>query len=348
MCVIPKEYVGDSKNVMVSRVSNPVTSRSSPSGQPDVLPGLSLGVEPTILLDHVSKWYGDIVAVSDISFGVGPGVTALLGPNGAGKSTVLKMIAGLVSASSGTVTLNGRNVRGEPIVYRHVGLVTEHDEVYPFLTGYEFVRLNALLHGLDRASQCTWHALRLVDMEGNAHRPIGEFSKGMRQRIKVAAALVHDPDFLLLDEPMNGMDPLQRNRLIDLLRQLGAEGKTVLVSSHVLGEVQRFAENILVVINGKLAAAGDYRTIRARIDQHDHVIRIVSDAPRRLAAALVTEQAVRAIQFEKGHRITIETSDVRQVYRLVPQLARQHGIRLLGITPGDESLQSVFAYLTER
>lgn len=333
---------------MVVHLSNPVITPSSPSGQPDLLPGLSPGIEPTILLDRVSKWYGDIVAVSDVSFGVGPGVTALLGPNGAGKSTVLKMIAGLISSSSGTVTITGFDVRGRPAVYRHVGLVTEHDDVYPFLTGFEFVRFNALLHRLDRASQRTWQAIRLVDMEDNAHRAIGEFSKGMRQRIKVAAALVHEPEFLLLDEPMNGMDPLQRNRLIDLLRQLAAEGKTVLVSSHVLGEVQRFAENILVIINGKLAAAGDYRTIRARMDQHDHVIRIESDAPRRLAAALATEQGVKAIQFDKGQRLTIETSDVRQLYRLVPQLARQHGIRLLGITPGDESLQSVFAYLTER
>ncbi len=323
------------------------TSPTSVSGS-EALPGISAGVVPTITVNRVSKWYGDIVAVSDLSFGVGPGVTALLGPNGAGKSTALKMIAGLVSTSSGTISLNGASPRGRPAAYRELGLVPEQEEVYPFLTGYEFVRLNALLQRLNDPDGSARRTLQLVEMDDAADRPIGDYSKGMRQRIKVAAALVHDPSILLLDEPLNGMDPLQRSRLIDLLKRLGAEGKTVVVSSHVLGEVERFAQNILVIVNGKLAAAGDYRAIRERIDRHDHVVRIVSDAPRRLAAALVEDHAVRAVHIDAGQRLTVETNDVRRFYRLIPQVARKHDIRLRGVTPGDESLESVFAYLIER
>ena len=312
------------------------------------LPGLVTGDDATIRVDGVSKWYGDIVAVSDVSFGVAPGVTALLGPNGAGKSTVLKMVSGLVAPSTGTVTINGNGARGHADAYRDLGLVAEAEEVYPFLTGFEFVRLNAVLQNMRDPETATRRALSLVEMQDAAGRPIGGYSKGMRQRIKVAAALVHDPSVLLLDEPLNGMDPLQRNRLIDLLIRLGAAGKTVLVSSHVLGEVERFAQNILVIINGKLAAAGDYRTIRERIDRHDHVVRIVADDPRRLAAALVGEDMVRLVRFDQGQRLTMETNDVRRCYRMIPKLAQAHGVRLLGLTPGDESLESVFAYLNER
>ncbi len=323
-----------------------VAGKQVPDGV--VLPGLSGGDDATIRVDSVSKWYGDIVAVSDVSFGVGPGVTALLGPNGAGKSTVLKMISGLVGPSTGQVTINGNGARGHVDAYRDLGLVAEQEEVYPFLTGSEFVRMNALLQKVPEPGRASRRAISLVEMDEAADRHIGGYSKGMRQRIKVAAALVHDPSVLLLDEPLNGMDPLQRSRLIDLLIQLGNAGKTVLVSSHVLGEVERFAQNILVIINGKLAAAGDYRTIRERIDRHDHVVRIVADDPRRLAAALVTEPAVRSVQFDQGQRLTMQTNDVRRCYHMIPRLAREQGVRLLGVTPGDESLESVFAYLNER
>lgn len=312
------------------------------------LPGLARDGNATIIVDGVSKWYGDIVAVSDISFGVGPGVTALLGPNGAGKSTVLKMLAGLIAPSTGSVTMSGTRARGHSDAYRDLGLVPEQEEVYPFLTGFEFVRLNAMLQKVRDPAGASLRAIELVEMSDAAERTIGGYSKGMRQRIKVAAALVHDPSVLLLDEPLNGMDPLQRIRLIELLKNLGAAGKTVLVSSHVLGEVERFAQNILVIINGKLAAAGDYRTIRERIDRHDHVVRITADDPRRLAAALVGEPAVRSVKFEHDQRLTMQTTDVQRCYRLIPVLARDAGVRLLGVTPGDESLESVFAYLNER
>jgi ABC-2 type transport system ATP-binding protein len=300
-----------------------------------------------IVLDHVSKWYGDIVAVSDVSFSIGPGVTGLLGPNGAGKSTSLKMMSGLQAPSAGKVTIDGIPARGNPMAYRNLGLVSEHEVIYPFLTGREFVRLNAKLQRLKDVDAAVERAIALVDMQSAAERRVGGYSKGMRQRIKVAGALVHDPDVILMDEPLNGTDPVQRVQLIRLIRELGNAGKTVVVSSHVLVEVERLAENIVVIINGKLAAAGDFRTIRDKIDEHDHEVRIVASEPRRLAAALIAEPVVRSVSVDAQNRVIAATNDVRAFYRLVPLAAQQQGIRLLEIQATDESLTSVFSYLVE-
>jgi ABC-2 type transport system ATP-binding protein len=288
------------------------------------------------------------VAVSDVSFGVTPGVTGLLGPNGAGKSTLLKMISGLISTSTGTIRIDGLPARGKPEAYRRLGLVPEQEDLYPALTGREFVRLNAILQKLPNIDAATDRAIDLVDMGEAANRSLGGYSKGMRQRIKVGAALVHDPDVLLMDEPLNGTDPVQRASLINLIRRLGQEGKTILVSSHVLVEVERFADNILVIVNGKLAAAGDYRAIRNRMDEHDHSIRIRSNDARRLAAALISEPATRSIRIDGDGRLVAETNDVRTFARAVTAVAKREQIRLFEIQPVDESLTSVFAYLVER
>jgi ABC-2 type transport system ATP-binding protein len=306
------------------------------------------GTAPTVIVDHVSKWYGDVVAVSDITFGIGPGVTGLLGPNGAGKSTTLKMIAGLLATSSGTITILGQPARGNPQAYRQLGLVPEQEQLYPFLTGREFVRMNAILQRLPDVDGATDRAIATVDMVSAAERKLGGYSKGMRQRIKVAAALVHDPDVLLMDEPLNGTDPVQRAHLITLIRDLGAAGKTVLVSSHVLVEVERFAENIIVVVNGKLAAAGDFRAIRDKIDEHDHAVRIRADHPRRLASALIGNPATRSVRLDTDDHLIAETNDVREFYKAIPVLAREIGVHLFEVQPVDESLTSVFAYLVER
>jgi ABC-2 type transport system ATP-binding protein len=314
----------------------------------EALPGIVAGRAPAIVVDHVSKWYGDIVAVSDVSFGVAPGVTGLLGPNGAGKSTLLKLMAGLLAPSNGRITILGESARGRPRVYRRLGLVPEQEQLYPALTGREFVRLNAILQKVPDPARATERALAMVDMEDPAGRKLGGYSKGMRQRIKVAAALVHDPDVLLLDEPLNGTDPVQRAGLIALMRRLGQEQKTVLVSSHVLTEVERFADNILVIINGKLAAAGDYRAIRDKIDAHDHAIRIRANDPRRLAAALIGDPATRSVRVDGDGRLIAETDNVRAFYRAVPVLARREGVRLYELQAIDESLTSVFAYLVEQ
>lgn len=315
---------------------------------PEMLPGITGGKPPTVMVEHVSKWYGDVVAVSDVSFGVAPGVTALLGPNGAGKSTMLKMMAGLLATSSGAIRMLDQPARGKPNTYRRLGLVPEQEHLYPHLSGREFVRLNAILQKLPNPAAAAEQAIDTVEMAEAAGRRLGGYSKGMRQRIKVAAALVHDPDVLLMDEPLNGTDPVQRAHLIALMRKLGATGKTLLVSSHVLVEVERFAENILVIVNGKLAAAGDYRAIRDKIDAHDHAIGIRSDQPRRLAAALIAEPMTKSIRFDGDSRVIAETDDVRTFARRIPLLARREGIRLLEVHPADESLTSVFAYLVER
>jgi ABC-2 type transport system ATP-binding protein len=311
---------------------------------PSELPGLPPGSEAVITLHGVAKWYGDVVAVSDLTVGIGAGVTALLGPNGAGKSTILNLVSGLIRPSSGTVRVLGRPVRGDTDLYRDIGLAGEQEQLYGPLTGREFVRLNAILQKTPDPELATERTIALVDMAGVADRPVGGYSKGMRQRIKVAAALVHDPRVLLLDEPLNGTDPVQRASLIALIRRLGDEGKSVVVSSHVLSEVERFARNVLVIVNGKLAAAGDFRTIRERMDERDHVVRIRCDDPRRLAAALVVEPVTTSTRLADG-RLIAETNDVRQFSRLVPEVARREGIRLFEIQPVDESLTSVFSYL---
>ncbi len=329
--------------------SDDMTNNVDDAQQDVAIPGMgAASATATIELQKVSKWYGDIVAVSDVSFGIGPGVTGLLGPNGAGKSTALKMIAGLQAPSSGRVTIDGHSPRGNPATYRNMGLVSEHEVIYPFLTGREFVRLNATLQGLKDRDRAVQRAIDLVDMEPAAERKVGGYSKGMRQRIKVAGALVHDPDVILMDEPLNGTDPVQRAQLIRLIRELGASGKTVVVSSHVLVEVERFAENILVIVNGKLAAAGDFRAIREKIDAHDHEVRIRASDPRRLASALIGQPEVHAVRIDAQGRVIASTGDVRAFYRLVPKAAQQLQVRLFEVQPTDESLSSVFSYLVEK
>ena len=336
------------KSTPMSTADVPTATAPPPAPVPDHMPGMAGSAQPTIVLDKVSKWYGDLVAVSDVSFGIGPGVTGLLGPNGAGKSTTLKMMAGLLAPSSGTVSIGGDPVRKRTSVYRKFGLVAETEVIYPFLTGREFVRLNANLQRLPNRREAVERAIDLVDMQAAADRRVGGYSKGMRQRIKVAGALVHDPDIILMDEPLNGTDPVQRAHLIRLIRELGAAGKTVVVSSHVLVEVERFAQNILVIINGKLAAAGDYRAIRERIDSHDHAVRVRASDPRKLAAALIGQPYVRSVSVDAQERIVAETNDVRSFYRLVPVAAQQNQVRLFEIQPTDDSLTSVFSYLIER
>lgn len=317
--------------------------------EPDTLANVT-GVdgEATIELEAVSKWYGEIVAVSDVTFGIGPGVTGLLGPNGAGKSTTLKMMAGLQAPSSGKISIGGQPARGRPSAYRNLGLVSEHELIYPFMTGREFVTFNARLQRVNGTREAVERAIDLVDMEDAAERRVGGYSKGMRQRIKVAGALVHDPDVVLMDEPLNGTDPVQRAHMIRLIRQLGREGKTVVVSSHVLVEVERLAQNILVIINGKLAAAGDFRTIRDKIDSHDHEVRLRTSDPRRMAAALIGEPVVHSVRLDAEERVIAQTADVKAFYRLVPVAAQREKVRLYEIQAMDESLTSVFSYLVER
>ena len=301
----------------------------------------------SVALGSVSRWYGNVVAVNDISFELEPGVTGLLGPNGAGKTTLLHMMAGFLAPSAGTVMVNGQPAWKNPEVYRSVGIVPEREDVYPFLTGREFVRMNALLHDLPDPDGATKRAIEAVDLVAAADRRIGTYSKGMRQRIKVAAALVHDPAILLLDEPFNGMDPKQRLHMIDMLREDAKRGRIIVFSTHILEELHHVAEQVLVVVAGRLAASGDFREIRRLMTDRPHTFTLQSTDDRRLAALLMADESVGAVELAGGH-LTVRALDRGSFTRALPRLARQCGVSLRGLNPADESLESVFSYLVER
>jgi len=300
----------------------------------------------TIELRSVSRWYGNVVAVNDITMKIGPGVTGLLGPNGAGKSTVLHLIAGFLAPSRGAVTVDGAPTWRNPGIYRTVGLVPERDSVYAFLTGEEFVLATARLHELADPAGAARRAIAIVDMAQAQDRRISTYSKGMRQRIKVAAALVHDPQVLLLDEPFNGMDPRQRLHMMDLLTKLGAEGHTILLSSHILEEVERLADTIQVIVSGRLAASGDFRAIRRLMTSRPHVFLVRTSDDRLLGSALIGRPAVAGVELTSGG-LQVRASDYGTFSRELAVLARDQGVRLREVLPEDESLESVFAYLIE-
>ncbi len=302
---------------------------------------------PAIELVNASRWYGNVVAVNNISFTVGPGITGLLGPNGAGKSTILHMLAGFLKPSSGTVDVLGGPAWRNPEIYRHVGLVPEREAVYPFLTGYEFVLLSARLHKLPDPSEAAMRAIRAVAMEDARHRATGGYSKGMRQRVKFAAAIVHDPALLLLDEPFNGADPRQRLLMMDLLREMAAEGRTIVFSSHILEEVERLADNVLVIVAGRLAASGDFREIRRLMTDRPHTFTLRSGDNRRLASALVADPSVLGVELTDD-RLSVRASDFGGFALAAPRVARESGVTLFEFLPTDESLESVFSYLVER
>ena len=302
---------------------------------------------PIVEVVNVSRWYGNVVAVNDVSFSLGPGITGLLGPNGAGKSTILHMAAGFLCPSKGTVRITGRPAWRNHEMYRHVGLVPEKEAVYPFLTGYQFVHLSAKLVGLSDPAEATRRAIRAVDMEAPQDRRLGGYSKGMKQRIKVAAAIVHDPQILLLDEPFSGTDPAQRLQMMDLLRRMASEGRTIVFSSHILDEVERLAENVLVIVAGRLAASGDFRAIRRLMTDRPHTFTVQSSDNRRLAAALVADESVFGVELDGDH-LTIRTSHFADFTRAAPRIAKAVGITLQELLPTDESLESVFSYLVKR
>jgi ABC-2 type transport system ATP-binding protein len=297
-----------------------------------------------IELRNVSRWYGNVVAVNDITMDIGPGVTGLLGPNGAGKSTILHMMAGFLEPSKGTLTVDGAPTWKNPDIYRKLGLVPERDSVYAFLSGEEFVTATAKLHKLPEPERAARRAIDITEMSQAQDRKISTYSKGMRQRIKVAAALVHDPEILVLDEPFNGMDPRQRLHMMDLLDKLGSEGRTILFSSHILEEVERLSGTIQVVVAGRLAASGDFRAIRRLMTSRPHVFTVRSSDDRLLGGTLIARPAVTAVELT-GTGLQVRTSDYGAFCRDIAVLARDHGIRLREVQPTDESLESVFAYL---
>jgi ABC-2 type transport system ATP-binding protein len=298
-------------------------------------------------LEVVSRWYGNVVAVNDVSFEVRPGITGLLGPNGAGKTTLLHMMAGFLAPSAGTVQLDEVPTWRHPELYRTIGFVPEREAVYPFLTARQFVENSARLHGLGDPAAATKRAIEMVDLADAADRAIGGYSKGMRQRAKVAAALVHDPGVLILDEPFNGMDPRQRLHMMSLLRAMSAEGRTILFSSHILEEVERLSDRVLVIVAGRLAASGDFRRIRRLMTDRPHTFTLRSSDDRRLARELLAAPEVDAVDLHDG-LLTVSTGDYGALTRSVAPAAQRIGVSILEMRPADESLESVFAYLVRR
>jgi ABC-2 type transport system ATP-binding protein len=310
-------------------------------------------IEPTttsatagaVELRSASKWYGNVVAVNDITMTLGPGVTGLLGPNGAGKTTVLHMMAGFLAPSRGEVLVGGVSTWRNPAVYSDLGIVSEREAVHGFLTGWEFVLASAKLHRLPDPAAAARSAVELVEMTEAKDRRLSTYSKGMRQRMRVAAALVHEPSVLLLDEPFNGMDPRQRMHMMDLLHSMGDQGRTVLFSSHILEEVEQVSGTVQVIVAGRLAASGDYRTIRRLMTHRPHVFTIRSSDDRRLATALMADPSVAGVEIDAANGLTVKSSDYGTFTRVLPKVALAEKIRVQRLVPADESLESVFSYL---
>jgi ABC-2 type transport system ATP-binding protein len=308
---------------------------------------VSGATEPVIRVNGVSRWFGSVVAVSDVSFDVMPGITGLLGPNGAGKTTLLRMMTGLAATSIGTVTVFGEPVRDNPPLYRRIGVMSEHETVYGFMTGREFVTMMARLRGVPDLDAAVDRAIERVDLVDAQHRAMQGYSRGMRQRMRLAATLVHDPQLLILDEPLNGADPRQRVHFKHLLESLAAEGRTIVLSSHILEEVEQLADTVLLIVNGKLAASGGFRAIRAALNQRPYHVRVICDAPRRLAAAVVELDSVDAVHVDPDGAVVVLSRNVLDLQVELPRLAQSHAIRLRRVEPLDDSLESVFGYLVE-
>jgi ABC-2 type transport system ATP-binding protein len=305
----------------------------------------AFAADATVEVSDVSVWFGPKVALSELSCSFGPGVTGLLGPNGAGKTTLMRSMTGLIGVNQGSVSVEGRNPRHHRGVHGRMALVPEDEAVPAALTARQFVRYVADLHGVaDRGAPD--RALGTVGMLEAADRRVDGFSKGMRQRTKVASALVTDPYVLVLDEPLNGADPVQRIQLIALFKRLGAEGRTVIVSSHVLNEVERMSERVIVLIHGRLAAAGDHRAIRDAMDDRPRHVLVRSDDGRRLAGTLVELGAVSGVTFDRARDgLVIQTDQARELATALPRVARDVAVRLTEVRALDDSLESLFREL---
>ena len=316
------------------------------------LPDSAASTAQVVAVDGVSKFFGDVVSVSEVSFTLDPGVTAMLGPNGAGKSTLLRMLCGLTAPDQGTVRVLGVDPRTHLGVRGRIGIVPQQEAVFEPLDALAFVRLAAVLNGVADPDLIARQALATVELDPGDRRKVTAYSKGMRQRVKVAQALVGDPVLLVLDEPLTGLDPRQRAHLIDLFARLGEQGRCVVVSSHVLDEVERFGSRVLVVAQGRLAATGDFHAIRDLMDDRPHQIRVRTDHPRALASALLDTLDVSAVRLEapgpgRPGAVIIDTNEAARFRRLVAAAARDIGATLWEVTPLDDDLESVFRYLVQ-
>jgi ABC-2 type transport system ATP-binding protein len=304
---------------------------------------------PVVAADHVSKWYGQVIGLNDVSVSVPPGITGLLGPNGAGKSTFMKLITGQLRPSKGTVRVLGEPIWGNPGLFFQVGFCPEQDAFYERMTGLEWltalVRLNGL--GEQEADAAARRALETVDLMDAAGKKIGAYSKGMRQRVKLAQAIVHDPGLLILDEPLSGMDPLARRRTIRLIRDWARAGKSVIVSSHILHEIESMTSNILLINHGRILAEGDVHHIRDLIDEHPHTVHVRADDPRALARAFLAHDDVRSLSFEEG-AVVVETVKPDVFYTRLTEMAAGGTFGTIReVTSPDDNLAAVFQYLVK-
>jgi len=308
-------------------------------------------MKPVVSFHEVSKWYGNVIGLNKLTIQIPPGVTGLLGPNGAGKSTLLQLATGQLRPSQGTVLVLGEPIWNNPALNARIGLCPEQDAFYEWMSGWDFVLTCARLGGMPRklAREATARILDAVGMTPHKGRAIRGYSKGMRQRIKMAQALVHNPDVLFLDEPMTGTDPLARRDLMDIVQRLGAEGKTIVVSSHVLHEVQSITPNIVLLNHGRLLAEGHVRQIRDLIDNHPHRIVLMCENSRKLAQRLVAWEDVDGIQILPGEEgVLVETRMPDQFYGRLPQLSLEDGTAIGEVYSEDDNLKAVFKYLVTK
>ncbi len=304
---------------------------------------------PIVAADHVSKWYGQVIGLNDVSVEVPPGITGLLGPNGAGKSTFMKLITGQLKPSKGVVKVLGEPIWGNPHLYFAIGFCPEQDAFYERMTGLEWLTALVRLNGLNEkaADDAARRALTAVDLMDAADKKIGAYSKGMRQRVKLAQAIVHDPQLLILDEPLAGMDPLARRRTIRMIRDWARAGRSVIVSSHILHEIESMTSNILLIHQGRILAEGDVHQIRDLIDEHPHTVSIKTDHPRELARAFLQEDDVLSLKFE-AERIVVQTARPEAFYARLTALAASGACGTIDeVTSPDDNLQAVFEYLVK-
>ena len=305
---------------------------------------------PIVAADHLSKWYGQVIGLNDVTVTVPPGITGLLGPNGAGKSTFMKLITGQLSPSKGDVKVLGEPIWRNPGLYFRIGFCPEQDAFYERMTGLEWVAALVRLNGLNstEADQAAEKALTAVDLMDAANKKIGAYSKGMRQRVKLAQAIVHDPELLILDEPLTGMDPLGRRKTMKMIREWARQGKSILVSSHILHEVELMTPNILLINNGRILAEGNEHQIRGLIDEHPHPVYIRADDPRGLPKEFLTHADVISMRFEPG-AVVVETGKPDEFYGRLTELVASGQCGSVGeVTSPDDNLQAVFKYLVKQ
>ena len=304
---------------------------------------------PAVLIDQVSKFYGQVVGLNDVSLAIDGGVTGVLGPNGAGKSTLFKMMMGRLKPTQGSVRLFGVDPWTSTAPYRRVGYVSESEKLYEWMTSLDFLTTLARLHGMTReeAKERSAHVLDFVGLADVMHKELGKYSKGMRQRVKIAHALVRDPDLIILDEPLHGCDPIARTSIMSVIRDLGNQGKTVLVSSHILEEIERITEQIVILHNGRLLALGNLHAIRDLLDKHPHRILINCEDPRSLAGLFIEEDPIYGVRFPRDGQLEIQTNNLSEAHAILPSIVVKSKQDISSIENPDDNLESLLGYLIQ-